>query len=1232
VSIAPEHSALLYERRDDLQGSDSLSEIARRIAPGSTVLDLGAATGALGRRLLEAGCVVDGVEHDPDAAAQARSSYRRLAELDLDTADLREHFPPCAYDVVVCADVLEHLRDPGRVLDQVRDLLAAGGRALLSIPNVGYAGVLAGLLRGEFKYRPTGLLDETHLRFFTRRSLLELLRTHGYSALSVSSLRLDVQDSEFRDTGIDELPVPVLRAIVALPDALSYQFLVEAIPRPGEDAAAEPAPGPSEPRFTAQLYWSAGDAYADGSSAEVSGIIGEERQTLRFALPATVPPPVKLRLDPADRPGYLHLHDLRVVDARGETLWGWAGDPGAFAAVHELVHFHGPLGSTWLSTGEDPYLELPVPETALRSLAAGGEVRLTCSWPMSADYRLAARLLSEHEADWQAQRSVLLRRIDHGVAGVERISQELEARLGRLDRAVEALAGQQSSVVEGLLGLAHRLSAVEEGNALVRRVKKVGRGVARREFRFDAVPLVQAKLVDAARGEWESSGEDPSLLLRSHRSGFPRGWVLVDIELSLEGASFAPPCLYVDQGKGFTEGLKLTLPRPQSGRIEGMIRLPERVTGLRFDPQARPGRFTLGRISLREISPAEAGVRIATPTVRTLARDPRRLAGAVLKAAGTLRSGGLTALRQRLLEKTRPESPQAEYAEWRALFATLSDGDRAAIRERIEAFPRRPLLSILMPVYDTPEQYLRAAIDSVRAQLYADWQLCIADDASRAPHVRKLLERAVAEDNRIQVCFRETNGHISDASNSALALAQGEYVLLLDHDDEIEEHALYLFAEEILAHPDADILYSDEDKLDEQGRPYDPFFKPDWSPELFTAQNYVSHLSGFRTELVRRLGGFRRGFDGSQDYDLCLRAIPLSRPERIRHIPHVLYHWRAIGGSTAAAPEAKKYTEAAAQRALGEFLDAQHPGAKAEIGRIPTTYRVRWPIPEPAPLVTVIIPTRDGRALLQQCIESLKKTSYRPFEILVIDNQSRERDALYYFEELEGREIARVLRYDHPFNYSAINNFAVQHARGQLLALLNNDIEAIAPEWLTEMVSQAVRPEIGAVGAKLFYPDGTIQHAGVITGLGGVAGHSHKYLFRDAPGYFWRVHLPQNLSAVTAACLVIRREVYLQVGGLDEKSLGVAFNDVDFCLRVAEAGYRNVWTPYAELFHHESKSRGAEDTPEKQARFKSEIDYMKSRWGRRLLEDPYYSPNLTLDTENFAMAWPPRARRPWASG
>jgi GT2 family glycosyltransferase len=304
------------------------------------------------------------------------------------------------------------------------------------------------------------------------------------------------------------------------------------------------------------------------------------------------------------------------------------------------------------------------------------------------------------------------------------------------------------------------------------------------------------------------------------------------------------------------------------------------------------------------------------------------------------------------------------------------------------------------------------------------------------------------------------------------------------------------------------------------------------------------------------------------------------------------------------------------------------PGAVAEIGALPTIYRVRRPSPDPAVPVTLIVPTRDGYGLLRQCVESLARTTYTNRELIVVDNQSSDPRTLDYLRELRESGAARVLPFDRPFNYSALNNLAVREANGQVICLLNNDVEVIAPDWLSEMVAHALRPEVGAVGAKLRYPDGSLQHAGVVVGLGGVAGHGQRSLPRDAPGYQWQAQVTRNVSAVTAACLAIRKEVYLAVAGLDER-LAVAFNDVDFCLRLREAGYLNVWTPYAELYHHESKTRGTDDTPEKKARFRSEFALMKQRWGARLSDDPFYSPNLTVETEDFSLAWPPRVRKPW---
>jgi GT2 family glycosyltransferase len=477
-------------------------------------------------------------------------------------------------------------------------------------------------------------------------------------------------------------------------------------------------------------------------------------------------------------------------------------------------------------------------------------------------------------------------------------------------------------------------------------------------------------------------------------------------------------------------------------------------------------------------------------------------------------------------------------------------------------------------------------------------------------------------DQRIKVNFREVNGNISEASNSALELASGEFVLLLDHDDCLSKEALYFLIHHINEHPGADIFYSDEDKIDAFGNRFNPHFKCSVNLDLLYSQNYVSHLGVYRRELLNLVGGFRKGYEGAQDYDILLRCLLVSDPSKLIHIPRILYHWRASEGSTALNAGFKSYTHNAGLKAISDHLNEKYIGVEASGGELPNTFRITWPIPSPKPMVSLIIPTRDRLELLRNCIESIiEKTKYLNYEILIVDNDSIEPETLEYFYELESKfDQIRILNFKGEFNYSAINNWAVNQARGEIVGLVNNDIEVISPELLTEMVSHAIRPEIGVVGAKLLYPDYKIQHAGVVIGIGGVAGHSHKYFSDDSHGYFSRLRLVQNYSAVTAACFLVRKEIFTEVGGLDQLNLKIAFNDIDFCLRVSKAGYRNLWTPYAKLFHHESISRGAEDTPEKQARFNQEVEFMKTKWGNLLQCDPFYSPNLTLVHEDFSLA------------
>ena len=569
------------------------------------------------------------------------------------------------------------------------------------------------------------------------------------------------------------------------------------------------------------------------------------------------------------------------------------------------------------------------------------------------------------------------------------------------------------------------------------------------------------------------------------------------------------------------------------------------------------------------------------------------------------------------------------YRKWVRKFDTLSDNDRRAIAAKIAVLEHQPLISVLMPTYNTPEKWLRHAIESVRAQIYTHWELCIADDASNEPHVKAIIEEYADLDKRIRTIFRDQNGHISAASNSSLEIASGEYVALLDHDDELPEHALYMVVAAINEKPYLDLIYSDEDKINKLGRRFDPYFKPDWNPDLLTAQNMVSHLGVYRTELVRQVGGFREGYEGAQDWDLALRVSDAIPVDHIHHIPHVLYHWRSIKGSTATSSAEKPYATQAAIAAVQDYLDRNRKPARAELSN-GKYLRVRYDVPKPLPLVSIIIPTRNGLDLLRRCIDSVRNQStYTNFEIIVIDNQSDDPDTLAYLSSLEQNGIVKTIQYNKPFNFSAINNFAVKFAEGDLLCFMNNDIEVISSDWIQEMVSHAIRQEIGVVGAMLYYPNNTIQHAGVIVGMGGVAGHNYLGSPRGEAGYMERACLIQNLSVVTAACMLVRKDIYLEVGGMDENNLPVAFNDVDFCLRVLKKGYRNLWTPYAEFYHHESATRGADDTPEKKQRFHREIDYMISRWQDLITNDPAYNPNLTLKKNWPYLALAPRTTKPW---
>ncbi|WP_368553679.1 glycosyltransferase family 2 protein [Enterococcus faecalis] len=560
---------------------------------------------------------------------------------------------------------------------------------------------------------------------------------------------------------------------------------------------------------------------------------------------------------------------------------------------------------------------------------------------------------------------------------------------------------------------------------------------------------------------------------------------------------------------------------------------------------------------------------------------------------------------------------QASYPNWLARNEVL---DIEAMTQEIATFHYQPKISIAMPVYNVEEKWLRLCIDSILNQVYTNWELCMADDASTDPNVKKILTEYQQLDERIRVVFREQNGHISEATNSALAIATGEFVALLDNDDELAINAFYEVVKVLNENPELDLIYSDEDKIDMDGNRSDPAFKPDWSPDLLLGTNYISHLGMYRRSILEDIGGFRKGYEGSQDYDLVLRFTEKTTKERIKHIPKVLYYWRMLPTSTAVDQGSKGYAFEAGLRAVQDALVRRGINGHATHGAANGLYDVYYDI-ESEKLVSIIIPTKNGYKDVQRCVSSIiEKTTYQNYEIIMADNGSTDPKMHELYAEFEQQLPGRffVESIDIPFNFSTINNRAAKKAHGEYLLFLNNDTEVITENWLTLMVSFAQQERIGCVGAKLLYPNNTVQHAGVILGLGGVAGHGHYGYPHGDLGYFGRLAINVNYSAVTAACLLMKKADFDAVGGFEE-AFTVAFNDVDLCLKVQALGRDNVWLHEAELYHFESQTRGYDDKGKKKKRFEQEKVMMEEKWGPLIENDPFYNPNLTRDIPNFSL-------------
>lgn len=903
---------------ESLDANNSLKKMLNFIGENKQVVEFGCASGHFAHIINNRGCTVTGVEINPVAAEIAKQYCQEVIVADLDFVSIREILPNQKFDVAIFGDVLEHLRNPWKVLEETKLILKEDGFVVASIPNIAHGAIRLALLKGEFEYTELGILDNTHLRFFTRKTVEELFDKSGYILNVIDCTKLPI----FSDSSLtpkikqEQFNIDILQQIEQDSNADTLQFIIKASPCSVETR-----------------YKILSDCYSKQM---------EQMQQLKFKLQQT-------------------------------------------------------------------HSELERSQSQLEQTQSQ---------------------LYNYQVEYQKVQAIVF--------------------------------AMETTKFWKLRKMWFKLKTLFS-------IK-----------RFFFKSLAKLKLI----------------------------FILI-----------------------FTNGLSHTI---------NILKQEDKI----------------------------------------------------------------------------PLSDDINYQKWLTKNYPRKI-DLTSMAENIKNLKYKPVISIIMPVYNTPGEFLKEAIDSVLNQVYPYWELCIADDASTKQYIQFLLTEYLDKDKRIKVVFREENGHISLSSNSAIHLATGEYIALLDHDDLLTPHALYEVVKLLNQYPEADMIYSDEDKINQESKLQDPYFKPDWCPDSFLSRMYTCHLGVYRRELVKQIGGFRGGYEGSQDYDLVLRLT--EKTDKIFHIPNILYHWRIHSESTAQDISTKNYATIAAQKAIKDALERR--GETGKVIPIQGGYNnVRYEIKN-HDLISIIIPTKNLGNLLNSCLKSIfEKTTYSNYEILVIDNGSTEEKTKQIIELWKIKEPQRFRSevLDIPFNFSKINNYAVKQTKGKYLLFLNNDTEVINNDWLHAMVEQAQRTNIGAVGALLLYSDNTIQHAGVTAGIGGVANHSHKNYPSEAHGYFNQIQTINNYSAVTAACLMCRREVFEEVGGFEE-DLAVAFNDTDLCFKMIDKGYRNICLPHVKLYHYESKSRGYEDTPEKKARFNKEVKYMQSKWKDIIKHDPCYNPNLTREREDFSI-------------
>ncbi len=1264
-----------YDHELDMLSENSASLVLRQITAGSKVLELGPATGYMTRYMKEQlNCSVYCIEYDKDSAEQASVYSEKMIISDLeDVFTWNKELSGESFDYILCVDVLEHLKNPLEILKEVVKFLGPDGSVITSIPNVSHNVIVMGLLKGEFNYKPLGLLDNTHIRFFTKESIIEMLNDAGLEILEMKATKARPEDTEFHRS-YEEFPEFVQQYLLSNPEGHAYQYISIAKKKASDRVRARNTGAlfpisTIDPTYNQlQIFWSEDGQFTEESSTQCYLNYDDEYHIYKLDIPALKVN--KIRIDPGSWSGFIRIKSIKLINKNhsgtmctiqeSSSLNDWAelseGNNVSLIKKDEVFEV--------FASNKDPQL---IWDIVAESKDANLEIwiELSASKGNYADQvsafilnsNLSIKALEEQLLHLQKSHEEMYSRIEKKHSSLEEQHRSLEEQHKSLEEQHRSLKEkyvmstsqleyermENKSLLEEIDRISEQfndktqeheqlnnvLAEMKSSRSwrITRPLRYIGskvRGIKRKlskflalifkyPFKMNLIPM--QNVISKEKDQWEAVSHDPAFILDGK---FPTGWVVMKLLTSSEVN--LPLKIYWDQGHGMSEqdsSVVGVLVRGQHVEQKFKVLIPNDTISLRIDPGEETVKFLMKDLRLVKISKYHVFIDALRDYTRVRGGVIRSILPLSRKVIQVLKNSGLSGVKnqtKRVLGLSEIGDLTQNYQQW-VDSRTLTKSRIKEIKKEVEHFTYKPLISIIVPVYNVEEKWLRKCIDSVRNQLYPHWELCIADDASPKKHIKALLEEYKLIDPRIKVVYRKQNGHISECSNSALEIASGEFIGLLDHDDELSIDALYENVKLLNKHPDADLIYSDEDKISVEGERHSPFFKPDWSPDLLLSQMYICHFGVYRKNLVDQIGGFRKGYEGSQDYDLALRFT--EKTAAIYHIPKILYHWRTIPESTASGAQAKNYTHYAGLKALQDALKRRElDAAVKEIGDYSNMFRVTYRVKE-EPLVSIIIPTRNMGEVLDKCLDSIfSRTLYSNFEILIIDNGSTEEQTLAIFKKWSDKfsEKVRILRIDIPFNYSILNNRAVQEARGEYILLLNNDIEVISENWLEEMLGHAQRKKIGAVGAKLLYPDDTIQHAGVVMGLGGIAGHSFRTYHKSDPGYFGALLVNRNCSVVTAACLLIKKEVYLEVGGLEEE-LTVAFNDVDLCLKLLEKGYINICLNSIELYHHESKSRGAEDTREKQARFQGEINYMSKKWHRYIQRDPYYNINLSLESD-----------------